>query len=239
MRVVVHQFAEHVDGDTGVGVPLGVRMPVGIRDEGDLSNSVPSPRSSGPIESPRSRCRPVEVVLGDRTGPVGVEPPGGQQLQPGGRRVREPLADGGFCAGDQRGGVLADRQAAGAAGEAWSCRRPAPGCRQRRGPGSPRSSVQTSAGGGRCRSSARPRRGSPGRKLTSSSSREAAAELPHDLIGDVPARARPGRPWPGHRRRIRVKSSGHAGGRAVARVRPRERMPFSTRPASWQVLTRQ
>ena len=96
---VRHQLAQHVDRDAGVGVALGVGVPVGV--EHDLALV-----ELGPVGGAQHR-QPVdpgpvgerEAEPGDRAAAVGVAPVGGQQLQ---------LARPG-CAGSGRGPAAAGR----------------------------------------------------------------------------------------------------------------------------------
>ncbi len=202
-----------------------------------LSNSVLSARRSGPMELSQIRCRPMRLSSVIGRDPARVEPPGAQQLQPGGRGGGEPLADGEFLIGDQRRGVLADRQAAmqpvslgvvidqhgravGVADQAvpFQCADlsgPAAGVHEQldREPGFPAGDGLFQLG-------------------------KMAADLAHDLGRDIAA-GFTGSALAGTSPAVRVKSSARPAAGPLERVSPRERISVSTRPASWQVLTRQ
>ena len=106
---VVHQLAQHVDADSGVGVTLRVGVPVGV--ENDLGLVEGDAIGGGQLGHARHPC-PVserEAERGDGLGPVGVAPVGGQQLQLGERGVGPAGSHVLVLIGDQLGGVLADR----------------------------------------------------------------------------------------------------------------------------------
>ena len=109
---VVQELGQDVDGDTGVGMPLGIAVPVGVRH--DLGR-VEHPSVAG--AQGRQGADPVAVPglqgrSADRLGPVGVPVGGGQQLQFRGLAMGEPLPDPVLLAGDHLGGGVADGQPA-------------------------------------------------------------------------------------------------------------------------------
>jgi hypothetical protein len=65
---VVEQLGEHVDRDARIGVPLGVGVPVGVRDSAALVEFAAAASSSGPSEVSQSRCAvdKAETVSGRR-----------------------------------------------------------------------------------------------------------------------------------------------------------------------------
>src|ERR1039457_4821589 len=109
---VIKKFGQYVDGDTGVGMPLGITVPVGIghdldRVEHGSVAAAQGRHGADPVTVPGFQGRSA-----DRLVPVRVPVGGGQQLQRRGRSVREPLPGPVLLAGDHCGGGVADGQAA-------------------------------------------------------------------------------------------------------------------------------
>ena len=85
---VRHQLAQHLDGNAGVGVALGVAVPVGVEHDlalvvFDAVGGVQHRHSVDPGAVGEREGKP-----GDRAAPAGVAPVGGQQLQLADRGVR-------------------------------------------------------------------------------------------------------------------------------------------------------
>jgi len=113
---MIHQVAQHVRGDPGVGVTLGVGVPVAVRHDLVLGELAAVRKRQG-----RHAADPVTVTLdealhADRPGAVGVADHGRQQGQPCGRDSREACAHPLLLAGDHVGGGLPDGQPAPVAG---------------------------------------------------------------------------------------------------------------------------
>ncbi len=109
---VVHQLAEHLDGDSGVGVALGVAVPVGVEDDPPLVELCA-------VDVPERRLvfDPLAVLErqaegGDGAAPVGVAPVGGKELQVAGAGERVAGPDVLLLGDDHFGGGLADGKAA-------------------------------------------------------------------------------------------------------------------------------
>ena len=101
---MVEQLGEHVDRDARVGVPLGVGVPVGVRDSAVLVEFTAAVQ-----QQRRERGEPVAVRGGQRrdgqrAAAVPVGPAGGQQLQLAGRGAGELVADTLLLGADQLSG---------------------------------------------------------------------------------------------------------------------------------------
>ena len=102
---VVHELGEHVDPDPRVGVPLGVGVPVGVRDHASFVElgtvGAQQRRQAGdPFAVPGA-----EVPFGDRPPAVRVGVCGCSSFSSP-RPAREHLAHPGLLGGDQLGGGL-------------------------------------------------------------------------------------------------------------------------------------
>ena len=110
IAAVIEQFGQDVDRHSGVGVPLGVRMPVGVGHHPGLVEFGPVAGAQG-----RQRGEPVAVAslqggCADCLAPVGISDRRRQQFQFRDGRVGKTLPDPVLLGGDDRGGCLADRQ---------------------------------------------------------------------------------------------------------------------------------
>jgi hypothetical protein len=101
---VVEELGQHIDGDTGVGVTLGVGVPVGIRhDLGFVELSAIVSSEDGELVDPGAVAQ-VEQTAADGLAPGGVGVRRGQQRQFRGWGVGEAFPDAALLGGDQRGG---------------------------------------------------------------------------------------------------------------------------------------
>ena len=107
---MVHQVAEHVRGDPGVGVTLGVGMPVAVGHDLVLVEPGAVGKGKGGHAADPVTVTLDEACRADRPGAVGVADHGRQQGQPCGRDGREACAHPPLLAGDHAGGGAADWQ---------------------------------------------------------------------------------------------------------------------------------
>ena len=110
IAAVIEQFGQHVDRDTGIGVTLGIAVPVDVGHDLGLVDLDPvagaqDGQGRDPLAVPG-----VEHIDADRRAPVGITAWRGQQRQFSDRGVGEHRADPLLLVGDHGGGGLADRQ---------------------------------------------------------------------------------------------------------------------------------
>jgi hypothetical protein len=106
---VVEQFGEHVERDTGVRVPLGVGVAVGVEHRpGRVELAAVAGAQCGQAGDPFP-VSDLQVGDGQRAPPVGVAPMGGQQFQLADRGVGEAVAHPPLLSGDHLGGLDVDR----------------------------------------------------------------------------------------------------------------------------------
>src|SRR5207342_668806 len=109
---VIKKLGQDVDPDPGVGVALGVAVPVGVENGPGLVEL-------GAVAGAQRRqgVDPFAVALfeagdGDRAVTVGVAPAGGEQLERADRRVGVAVPDPLLLGDDRLGGGGADREPA-------------------------------------------------------------------------------------------------------------------------------
>jgi len=112
-RIVIKELAEHIDRDSGVGVPLGVGVPVGVGEDAGLVELGLGP--AVPDRQRRQGIDPGPVIFvqrggSQRLGAVRVHLRRWEQLQPGDGGVRVAVADALLLIGDQPGGGVGDVQ---------------------------------------------------------------------------------------------------------------------------------
>jgi hypothetical protein len=98
IAAVIKQFGEHLDGDAGVGVTLGIAVPVAIRrDLGFVDLDASPVRKAGKLAT-HSRCRPSSVAM-----LIGLRP-SGLRRGAGSRPIRQA-----GCRETSRGLAAADQ----------------------------------------------------------------------------------------------------------------------------------
>ena len=105
-----HQLAQHVDGGAGVGVPLGVAVPVGVERDFVLGvfGAVGVLQGRHGVEPFAVRLPQEHAAIGLRA--IRVEGRVGEQRQLADRRAWVSRTDAVLLLGDQRGGGVGDRQ---------------------------------------------------------------------------------------------------------------------------------
>jgi hypothetical protein len=98
---MVEQLGEDVDRDARIGVPLGVGVPVGVRDGAALAEFTAAVQQQRPERGEPVAVRGRQCRDGQRAAAVPVGPAGGQQLQLAGRGAGELVADTLLLGADQ------------------------------------------------------------------------------------------------------------------------------------------